>query len=275
MVGFVADAELTPRTRIAVRKIMQADSLASVANWMDEVRDTPAGRTMQRWHFVTVHACGPTQASCKNGNCASGRIEWARDVLRTGSPSEALKGLRVLVHLVGDIHQPLHAADNGDFGGNGVTVTNRLCVEFGAREPTACKLHTYWDTSLVRAAVRGMSEEAAATSWATAQETSPASESSMVDAWATESNEIARQIAYNFDGFSCKGKRLSFAADDAYDAAGVATVKRQIVKAGKRLARVLNEIFDLRRWSHAPPTHRAVRSRGGTAGYSKRRRDLG
>lgn len=244
MVGYVADADLTPRTRMAVQKIMQADSLSSVANWMDEVRDTPEGRTMQRWHFVTIPACGPATASCKNGNCAPGRIEWAREVLRTGTPPEALKALRVLVHLVGDIHQPLHAADNGDFGGNGVTVTNRLCVEFGATQPTACKLHTYWDTSLVKVATRGMSEEAAAAAWSTELGTASGIDSSAVNDWASESNEIARQIAYNFDGFSCKTKHLSFAANEGYDTAGVATVKRQIVKAGKRLARALNEVFD-------------------------------
>lgn len=244
LVGYVADSELTPKTRIAVHRIMKADSLTSVANWMDEVRGTWEGKTMQRWHFVTMPACGPAQASCKNGNCAPGRIEWARDVLRTGPPSEALKALRVLVHLVGDIHQPLHAADNGDFGGNGVTVSNRQCVEFGATEPTACKLHTYWDTSLVKAAARGESEQDAAVRWSTAVGAMPATDPDEAGAWAAEANEISRRVAYNFDGFSCKKKHLSFAADDAYDTASVATVERQIAKAGKRLARTLNAVFD-------------------------------
>lgn len=179
VVGYVADAELTPKARIAVRRILKSDSLASAANWMDAVRDTPEGKSMQRWHFVTMKACGAAVPSCKNGNCAPGRIEWARDVLRTASPDDALKALRVLVHLVGDVHQPLHAADNSDYGGNGSVVTNRMCVEFGATQPTACKLHTYWDSSLVKVALRGQSEQDAAAAWSAAALKLPASDSTV------------------------------------------------------------------------------------------------
>ena len=244
VVGYVADAELSPKTRIAVRRIMQADSLASVANWMDEVRDTPEGRSMQRWHFVSTKVCGDGEPPCKNGNCVTGRIEWARDVLRTGSPTEALKALRVLVHLVGDVHQPLHTADNGDYGGNGDVVTNRMCVEFGATQPTACKLHTYWDTSLVKTAARGLSEDAAAAAWSSAFGVLAATDSDRAADWAAESFNVARKTAYRFEGFSCKAKHLSFAATEDYDAAGVETVEQQIAKAGKRLARTLNGVFD-------------------------------
>lgn len=140
MVGYVADEELTARTRIAVRRIMHADSLASVANWMDEARGTYEGRSMQCWHFVTTKVCGNGEPSCKNGNCVTARIEWARDTLKAGNPDEARKALSVLVHLVGDVHQPLHAADNGDFAGNGDTVSNRMCVEFGKTEATTMPL---------------------------------------------------------------------------------------------------------------------------------------
>lgn len=243
MVGYVADAELSPKARIAVRRIMQADSLASVANWMDEVRDTPEGRSMQRWHFVTNKVCGTGEPSCKNGNCVTGKIEWAREVLKSGSPDEALKALRVLVHLVGDIHQPLHTAENGDYGGNGITVENRQCLEFGKTEPSACKLHTYWDTELVKAAVRGQSEQVAAAAWSTVLGKLPATDPDAAAAWAAESFDLAKRTAYRFDSFACKVRRGSFMATDDYDSIGLATVQPQIAKAGKRLARTLNAIF--------------------------------
>lgn len=92
------------------------------------MRDTYEGRSMQRRHFVTTKVCGNGEPSCKNGNCVTARIEWARGTLKTCDPDEARKALSVLVHLVGDVHQPLHAADNGDFGGNGDTVSNLMCV---------------------------------------------------------------------------------------------------------------------------------------------------
>lgn len=244
LVVYVADAELTPQARIAVRRIMQADSLASVATWMDEVRGTPEGGAMQRWHFVTNKVCGSGEPTCKNGNCVYGRIDWARDTLKSGPPEEALKALRMLVHLTGDIHQPLHAADNGDYGGNGVEVINRMCMEFGKSTPTSCKLHTYWDTGLVKAAVRGQSEAHAAAAWSAAVGRLPATDPEPPSAWAAESFELANRAAYRFDGFSCKKRRQSFAATPAYDAEGVATVQGQIAKAGKRLARTPNAIFD-------------------------------
>jgi S1/P1 Nuclease len=244
MVGYVADAELSAKARISVRRIMNADSLASVSTWMDEVRGSPEGHTMQRWHFVSINACGAPAQKCKSGNCATARIEWARETLKTSSPEDALKALRVLVHLIGDIHQPLHAADNGDYGGNGTTVTNRLCVAFGASQPAACKLHMYWDSSMVKVALRGQSEAAAAKAWADEFPKATPSDAEMAVEWAAESNQLARRIAYRFDGFTCKAKRQSFAADDAYDALGVATVKEQIVKAGRRLAMTLNSTFD-------------------------------
>ena len=102
----------------------------------------------------------------------------------------------MLVHLVGDIHQPLHAADNG---GNGVTLTNRMCVEYGAPTPTACKLHTYWDTNLVKSAARGLSEIDAASFWAATYAKLPAADSASAFEWAVESNALARGAAYRFE----------------------------------------------------------------------------
>jgi hypothetical protein len=148
--------------------------------------------------------------------------------------------MRVLTHLAGDIHQPLHAADNADFGGNRVTITNRMCVEYGSSQPTACRLHTYWDTDLVKTAARGQSEEAAAAAWAKALGALPPIDSDQPADWARESWDLAKLTAYRFEGFACKVGTISFPVTDDYDQAGVTTVKRQIAVTGKRLARLLN-----------------------------------
>lgn len=244
LVALIAEAELTPKARAAVDKILLGQSLAAASTWMDEVRPTPEGRAMQRWHFVGSKVCGAPRPSCKHGNCATGRIEWARELLRTGTQAESLQALRVLTHLVGDVHQPLHAADNSDYGGNGVFIANRSCVEFGNSQPTACKLHTYWDTSLVTAAIGDQSDPEAAATWAAALGALPAADSDRADDWADESARLAKSMAYAFDGFACRTRRSSMMATEAYDAQGVATVKKQIATAGKRLARLLNGIFN-------------------------------
>src|SRR5258708_1105874 len=62
LVGAVADINLTPQARIAVRRIMGSDSLADVATWMDEVRGTKEGIAMKPWHFDSVDVCNPSPA---------------------------------------------------------------------------------------------------------------------------------------------------------------------------------------------------------------------
>ena len=241
MVAYVADAELNAKARIAVRKIIHDDSLSSVAYWMDEVRRTPEGKAMKAWHYVGTRVCGSGQPWCPNEVCAVTKIEWARDLLRQPQgDDDVLLAIRVLTHLVGDLHQPLHAADNADFGGNQATITNRMCVEYGSTQPTACRLHTYWDTNLVKTAARGQSEQAAAAAWSAALGPLPAEDSDQPSDWARESWELAKATAYSFEGFACKVGKVKFAATDDYDDAGVSTVKQQIAKAGKRLARLLN-----------------------------------
>lgn len=118
--------------------------LISVAIWPDRVR-------LQRpetahWHFVKI----PISANgylvgqdCKSGDCVveqSGVMYTRVADKRLATPVRA-EALKFLLHIVGDIHQPLHSADNIDRGGNAVTV--RL-------ENTTANLHKVWDTLIIR-----------------------------------------------------------------------------------------------------------------------------
>ena len=109
---------------------------------------------------------------------------------------------------------------------------------------TETGIRTYWDTSLVEAAPRGQPETVTVKVWAAEMPKAPLNAPQFAAEWAAESNQLARRTAYRFEGFACKAKHQSFAADDAYDAMGVATVKEQIVMAGRRLAMTLNAVFD-------------------------------
>jgi hypothetical protein len=90
MVAYVADSELNAKARIAVRKIIGDDLLASVAYWMNEVRSSPEGRAMKTWHYVDTRVCGSGQPWCPNEGCAITKIEWARDQLKTAKGDDAL-----------------------------------------------------------------------------------------------------------------------------------------------------------------------------------------
>jgi len=238
LVGSVADLDLTPRTRIAVTQLMGGnDSLSSVSTWMDEVRSDQRFAYLKPWHFVNINVCHPKAVPCPSGNCAPERIKWAIGELKSHDAQRQDMGLKVLVHLVGDIHQPLHAADNDDLGGNKVMVTNRRCARDG------CELHSYWDTYLVKRAVRGVKFAQVPQALHDAFSALPARDRDDPYAWAQESEALAKSVAYNFSGFAC-GQVTDVTLDPAYDEQAVEVVRSQIAKAGKRLARILNEIFD-------------------------------
>ena len=238
LVGQVADLDLSTKTRLAVTGLMGGNpSLASVSTWMDEVRREPEYDYMKSWHFVNIEVCDGTSVPCPGGNCVTDRITWAIGELKSQDRQRQVLGLKVLVHLVGDIHQPLHAGDNGDQGGNQVTVTNRQCGR------TGCELHAYWDNSLVKLVQRGVSAARLAQAIHDATPALSTTDSEDPKAWALESEQLAKTVAYRYPGFAC-GQLTPATLDADYDGRAVAVVRSQISKAGKRLARLLNTIFD-------------------------------
>ncbi len=127
IIGQVADKHLTPKAALRISQIIGTNSLGDVATWMDDVRGTKEGQAMADWHFQRVEACGGKPGECHHNKCAGPKIDEQIDALRSNNGNQK-KAMRVLVHLVGDVHQPLHAAENRDGGGNGVIIANRWCM---------------------------------------------------------------------------------------------------------------------------------------------------
>lgn len=238
LVGQVADAHLMPPAAAKVSKIMGTNSLGDAANWMDAVRGKPEGKGMDSWHFQSVQACDASKVQCHANNCAGPQIEAAIATLKSGR-GDTLRALRILVHLVGDIHQPLHAAENGgDRGGNLVVLKNRMCIDRQGNVVN-CNLHTYWDNSMVKAA-KGLR-----TDKDFVKELSKISVSTSGDAeaWIKESNALAESKVHSYTGFACQIGRNKVSVNAAYDKAAAAVVSEQLARAGQRLAAVLNEIY--------------------------------
>jgi hypothetical protein len=153
------------------------------------------------------------------------------------SAAEKRLALKFLMHLVGDLHQPLHVADHQDRGGNA------LAVFHGATQ-SPDNLHSYWDTRLVEklgsdphrigAALDAKIAGKDARRWSTG---TPA-------LWAQETFAQARDVAYVFNGESfvidANGAR-TVRLDAAYEARALPVVREQLSKAGVRLAALLNE----------------------------------
>jgi len=260
-VGAVAQARLTPRAGVQLAILLADDrgrdnapsgrtTLAQISTWADEIRggalDHPA------WHYDNMPVCrqlGPIPREpdwCPGGECASARIGKLAAVLADAARPlrERNEALKWLVHLVGDLHQPLHAADFAE----GAT---RVPVELeGWTDKSALSLHGAWDVRLVSAAlhVRQGQRPSAATLRALVERAGhldPAQRRAPPAAWLAESNRLARGVALDYPGFACgKVPAAPIVLSRAYQNKAQRVIRDRLALAGARLAYLLNGALD-------------------------------
>lgn len=230
IVATMALRELTPVARAQVAALLGSDAmLVHESNWADEVREQRP--ETGPWHYVDIplDAAGYDAArDCAGGNCVVAEIEAARRVLgdRRASPGARQGALRFLIHLVADVHQPLHAEDNNDHGGNAVHVTWQ-----GERT----NLHHVWDTQAVEAL--GLNVEAIATGLeqgVTPSQREAWEQGGPVD-WANAAHALARDAIYP----PLHGRMQTRLPYD-YAQRMAPITRLELAKAGVRLAWLLN-----------------------------------
>jgi hypothetical protein len=157
IVALIAADHLTPPARSAVQSLLRGSSMAEVANWADDVK----GRTNTgNWHFVNLAASdkkAQIRVRCPKGDCVTSSLRGLARNLKAGVSFERFtpaEQLQLIIHLVGDLHQPLHCATNADAGGNCLRTAG-----FGSAE-----LHAVWDTGLVEVLLKGTNETSLARS---------------------------------------------------------------------------------------------------------------
>ena len=253
-IGAIADRLLTPEARAQVLQILADDrdkfgnpsgrtTLEAVSVWADEVRGSSADRPA--WHYDDIPICG-TEAKaryCPDGQCNSEQLKRLTAVLGDSrSPArERDEALKWIVHLLGDIHQPLHAANNADLGGNRVAVALE-----GIHTRGRDTLHKAWDNDLVQLVlhtrdhqrpppdIEPLASEAAHLEREVGQGTP--------DSWARESNNLARNVAYHYPGFACNRVPGAIVVlDAAYLDDAELVVRERLLLAGARLANLLSE----------------------------------
>jgi len=242
IVGSLAQTRLTENAKRGIRSLIGDGSLASIANWADEVR--PERDETYNWHFVDIpkDASGFSDdrdcflpnsrhkgAATDHHNCVVDRIEIFKQVLgdRTAPRNDRIEALKFLVHFVGDVHQPFHAIGEAA-GGNGIAVTEFGSTECG-RHP--CNLHGAWDSGLIQHTGMGVDEYVAHLEKLISEEHLTASGSP--EAWANESHRYA-QSAWLNDGAQI---------DESYYQKQIKVVDERLALAGLRLAAVFNEAF--------------------------------
>jgi hypothetical protein len=228
LVARLAELRLTPHTREAVRDVLGGQSLADAAVWADHIK--LYRHDADRLHYVNIPLRDTVylpEKDCQNGRCLIGAIESDRRILAdpAASPSERAEALRFLVHFLGDLHQPLHVADNSDRGGN-----RRMVYLLG--DPMS--LHQAWDGELI--ARYGLSQSAyfeLLRREMDSMDVSGLERGTVVD-WAMEGHRIAVERVY---GPIPRGGRLR----QWYVAESRPVVDHALIAGGVRLAKVLNE----------------------------------
>jgi len=263
-IGAIADRLLTPETHAQLLEILADDrdkfgnpsgrtTLEAVSVWADEVRGTSADRPA--WHYDDIPICGPRDKAryCPDGQCNSEQLKRLTAVLgdsRTPARERA-EALKWIVHLLGDLHQPLHAANNADLGGNRVAVALA-----GVHTRGRDTLHKAWDNDLVQLVLHArdhqrpppeidpLASEAAHLEREVGQGTP--------DSWARESNNLARNVAYHYPGFACNSVPSGIVVLDAeYLDDAELVVRERLLLAGARLATLLDSA--LARAQHVSP----------------------
>ena len=146
VVAYIAECNLTPEAAEKIDKILGGASMVYWANWLDSASHTPEYAYTATWHYANVDEGFTYETMTKNPD---GDIVEAIDrivaELKGGQldPAQEQLYLKMLVHLVGDLHQPMHTGHLSDRGGNSVP------VRFFGRESN---LHAVWDSSLPEAA---------------------------------------------------------------------------------------------------------------------------
>lgn len=256
IIAQIAGASLTPRVRARVDEILAADpdpltthDMSAEATWADAFRGAGHKETAS-WHFVDQELEAPNlQAACFGfpaspaGRASAGPAddclvdkleEFAKELgAADTAPAERLLALKYVLHFVGDIHQPLHAADNHDRGGN--------CAPIGLGGPRTTNLHAFWDTGVFAP----LGDDASAIAARLAAEITPAQRTAWAAGtprtWAQESFEVARTVTYAAGSApGCDRDRAPIDLPTDYEAKAFAAAKVQLERAGIRLAMVLN-----------------------------------
>jgi S1/P1 Nuclease len=231
--GQIAESYLTPKARAAVQAILGDESIALASNWADFIKSDPNFSYLSSWHYIdfdkayTYPEMQDFLAHDTNVDAYT-KLQFMIGELKKKdlSKENKLLYLRMVIHIVEDVHQPMHTGHTTDQGGNGVKLTwqNNLT-----------NLHSVWDSEIINAQQLSYTEYAAAINHTTAAQRDEL-QKAPVSQWLYESNQLAEKIYADT-------KPDSNLSSYKYTFMYLDTVNQQLLKGGIRLAGVLNQIF--------------------------------
>ncbi|MFT5751645.1 MAG: hypothetical protein ACI86L_001148 [Dokdonia sp.] len=224
----IADQHLSKRAKRSIEKLLDGASLAEISTYADEIKSDQAYRTYGPWHYVNVpfDKNYSEHPKSERGDLMQG-IDHCITVLKNPESSKADKvfNLKLLIHLVGDLHQPMHTGIGADKGGNDFQVQ-----WFGK----GTNLHRVWDTSMIENYGMSYTELAGAMPSLSKEQRKTIQAGTHYD-WMEDSRQLVKDVYSN----TKTGEKLGY----RYMYEHFETLKGQLQKGGLRLAAMLNEIL--------------------------------
>jgi hypothetical protein len=233
VVGEIAESYLTSKARKAIKEILGDESLAMASNWADFIKSDSNFNYISPWHYINLKAgMSFNDVQTRLLQDTSADVYTKTNFVISELKNKQLPGdkklmyLRLLIHFVGDIHQPLHVGRPDDAGGNRIRV-----LWFN----DSTNLHSVWDEKLPEFQKLSYTEFAAAINHTTKAQRTAWQKQPMTE-WFFESYQIAQQL---YDEITRPNQRLGY----RYNFDHLETMNQQLLKGGVRLAGILNEIF--------------------------------
>ncbi|QMU63276.1 MAG: S1/P1 Nuclease [Flavobacteriaceae bacterium] len=225
-VGVIASKHLTHKAKRKIRKLLKGQSLAFVSTFADEIKSDKKYNRFYTWHFINMPLDSNYKESDKNpaGDLVTG-IDTCINIIKNNSEEDRAFYLKMLIHLIGDLHQPLHIGRKEDRGGN------RVQVKWFGRKTN---LHSVWDTKMIEGFKMSYKELADNADLLSKAQIKAIQQGSIID-WVGETHILTKKIYASVEEDEDLRYRYS------YDY--LTTARTQIQKAGIRLAKVLNDIF--------------------------------
>jgi len=230
--GQIASTYLTPKAKAAIKAILGNESVAMSSTWADYIKSDPAYNYLYNWHFVDFDkpfTYPELQTFLKQDTSVDAytKLQMMIGELKKKnlSADKKLLYLRMLIHVVEDVHQPMHTAHTDDKGGNDFKVN-------WFNDPS--NMHSVWDSKLIEFQNLSYTEYANAINFTTPAQRA-AWQKEPISKWLFDSKEIAEKIYAS----SKQDDKLSY----KYNFQFIGTLNQQLLKAGVHLAGLLNEIF--------------------------------
>ena len=225
----IAENNLTEKARKAVDKLLNGYGLAFVANYADDIKSDPDYRQYGPWHYVNIDPASEEYVK-EDANERGDLVQAIRkciSVLKDKKSSREAKQfhLKMLIHFVGDLHQPFHVGHSEDKGGNDIQVR---WFNDGSN------IHRVWDSEMINFYQMSYTELAINTRELSKKEIKAVQKGKLLD-WVYESRAMAEDLYASVEN----GEKLGY----SYMYKHMPTVLYQLQKGGLRLARILNDIY--------------------------------